>query len=159
MFYLFYLVIYELLSKEIRAISNETFDKALSFITIPIEFLFFIWLFALKSLKNIKLYFVYTTIYLLSFLPKLSLEKGMYYFNSFNYLIGGFILMYLILLELYQQIKSDEILISKQKKMFYITLGVGLFYIGNLPFFGLYYMILKEPTIWNYYYIFFMTTY
>jgi hypothetical protein len=155
-FYLFYIVIYELLGQKMCKLLNENFNILFSYLTIPIEFLFFIWLFALKSLKNQKLYFICTLVYLLSFIPDFSLQKGQYLFNSFNYLVGGFILLYLILLELHQQMKSDDILMFKQNKMFYITIGVALFYIGNLPFFGLYYLIMKEPEIWNYYYIYFM---
>jgi hypothetical protein len=154
--YLVYIVIIENFITKFCKFYNLDIVFFQTYLTIPIEFLFFIWLFALKSLKNKQLYFICTVVYLLSFIPELSLEKGKYFFNSFNYLIGGFILLYLVLLELNNQIKSDDILIFWKNKMFYITIGVAFFYIGNLPFFGLYYLILKEPEIWNIYYIYFM---
>ena len=154
--YLGYITMIELFRK---SLSNYiSIDIIWSFLAMPVEFLFFIWLFALKSLNNKKLFIICCAIYLLSFIQDLSLEKGKYYFSSFNYLIGGILLLFLVLLELLQQIKSDDILRFKQNKMFYITFGVGLFYVGNIPFFGLYYLILKEPQIWNYYYIFFAIT-
>lgn len=154
--YLLYVFLYEMLGKIILNYSKNGLDIIFSYITIPIEFLFFIWLFALKSLKNKTLFVICSFIYLLSFIPELSIDKGKNFFNSFNYIIGTFILLYLVFLELQKQMKSDDILYFKENKMFYITIGIILFYIGNLPFFGLYFLILKEPQIWNYYYIYFM---
>ncbi|MCZ8196147.1 MAG: hypothetical protein O9267_00905 [Flavobacterium sp.] len=156
--YLMYITILEVFGAQIFSHFKLNTQIYLSYITVPIEFLFFIWLFALKSLKSEKIYIICTLLYLLSFIPDFSVEKGKYFFNSFNYLIGGFILLYLILLELNKQIKSEDILLFKQDKMFYITIGVALFYVGNLPFFGLYFLIMKEPSIWNSYYIYFMVS-
>lgn len=133
---------------------NESF--LFSYITVPSEFLFFIWLFALKSQKNKKLYQICLLIYISSFFLKLSILKEKFIFDSFNYMVGALILLVLVSLEFLKQIKSDAILNFKENKMFYLNIGVVLFYIGNLPFFGLYYLILKEPQIWNSYYIYFM---
>ena len=156
--YLLYIVLLENFGETIFNLFKIDSQFIQSLFSIPIEFLFFIWLFAMKSLKNKKLYIISTVVYLLSFIPELSIEKGKFFFNSFNYLIGGFILLFLVLLELNNQIKSDDILRFKENKMFYITIGIALFYVGNLPFFGLYYLILKEPEIWNIYYIYFMVS-
>ncbi len=131
-------------------------DILFSYFTIPIEFLFFIWLYAFKSLKIKKLFIVSTMFYLLSFIPEFSLEKGKFFFDSFNYMVGALILLILVSLEFLKQIKNENILMFMQNKMFYINIGVILFYIGNMPFFGLYYLILKEPQIWNSYYIYFL---
>jgi hypothetical protein len=71
-------------------------------------------------------------------------------------MIGALIMLILVSLEFLKQIKNENILMFNQNKMFYINIGIILFYVGNLPFFGLYYPIMKEPKIWNLYYIYFM---
>lgn len=157
-YYLFYIVFYDVIIGRLALgfYLSSKLDAYFAFVQIPIEFLFFIWLFALKSLNNKKLFWVCISVYLLSLIPDSSLSKGDYYFSSFNYIIGALLLLVLVILEFNKQIKSETILQFKEDKMFYINIGVVLFYIGTLPFFGLYYPIMKVPEIWNNYYIYFM---
>jgi hypothetical protein len=154
--YLVYISFYELMSVFMFDYFHMAFPFYFAYGAIPIEFLFFIWLYAYKSLDNKKLFWICAVVYLLSFIPEQSLSKGKFYFSSFNYIVGSLILLALVCLEFNKQIKSDAILSFKSDKMFYINIGMVLFYIGNLPFFGLYYPIMKESMIWNNYYIYFM---
>jgi len=156
--YLAYISFYELGSGLIFSYFHFDFPFYYAYGAIPIEFLFFMWLYAYKSLENRKLFWICAAVYLLSFLFEESLSKGIFYFSSFNYIIGSLIILVLVCLEYYKQIKSDAILLFKSNKMFYINMGVVLFYLGTLPFFGLYYPMLKEPSIWNKYYIYFMAS-
>jgi hypothetical protein len=123
---------------------------------IPIQFIFFYWLYALKSLKSKGLFLSFIGIYILSFIPiELYFEKLRVVY-SFNYTIGTFLLMILVFLEFKKQIQNDDILEYKKNKMFYINIGTMMFYVGTLPFFGLYNLIIKEPFIWNIYYLYFL---
>lgn len=155
-FYLVYIAIYEVFGSYFLELIGLKQQNYFSYVAVPIEFVFLFWLYAYKSLQNRNLFTICIIIYVLSFIPDFSLAKGKYLFNSFNYIIGTLLMLYLIFLEFLKQVKSDEILLFSQNKMFYINSGVVLFYVGNLPFFGLYYLIMKEPSIWNAYYIYFI---
>ncbi len=123
---------------------------------LPIQFIFLYWLYALKSLKSKELFVIFSSIYVLSFIPiELYFEK-LKVIYSFNYIVATLLLMILVFLEFRKQIQNDDILEFKKNKMFYVNFGVMLFYVGTLPFFGLYNLILKDPAIWNYYYLYFL---
>jgi hypothetical protein len=126
------------------------------FFGIPIQFLFFYWVYALKSLKNKKLFWVCIALYCLSFLPYFTLftKKNIVY--SLSYTVGNILLMFMVFLEIFKQIKSEKILLFRVNFMFYINIGIMLFYIGTLPFFSFYGLILKNHTLWSNYYTFFM---
>ena len=129
-----------------------------AFIGIPIQYLFFYWLFAYKSLKNKNLFYFILVIYLATYIP-IELYYGQVNFvNSINLTIGTILLTFLIGLEFKKQIKNDNILKFKQNKMFYISVGVILFYIGTYPFFA-FHDILKTESyakIWNSYYLYYL---
>jgi len=129
-----------------------------NYLVIPLEFIFFYWLYAYKSLKNKKIFYAITALFVLSYIP-----HELYYVNSkhvfsFNYTFGSFLLMFLVVLEYYKQINSENILHFIENKMFYINLGVTLFYIGTLPFWTFYFQIFEYKKIWNMYLIYFRIT-
>jgi len=102
---------------------------------IPVQFIFLFWLYAFKSLKNKKLFLICTLIYGITiplYIEKISVIL------SVNYAVGTTIIMILVLLEFIKQIRNDEIVRFKENKMFYINIGVILFYIGTYPFFAFY---------------------
>lgn len=136
---------------------NEHVNRKLffGFIIIPIEFVFFYWLYAWQSFHNKKLFWIFSLVYLLSFLPHRYLENHGSMVYSFNYVVGAFLLALLLVLEYLKQIRSDSILEFKENKMFYINLGVSLLYLGTLPFFSFYAIILKNDIIYMNYYLFF----
>ena len=117
---------------------------------IPLEFVMMYWLYSYKSLQNKKLFWVSSLVYLVSlFAFKVTIV------NHFNYIIGTFLLSIMIILEYNKQMKSDDILKFKENMMFYINTGVGLFYIGTLPYFAFNSLLWKDQVIFfNYYYIF-----
>ena len=126
------------------------------FFGIPVQFLFFYWLYAAKSFKNNKLFWTCSIIYALSYLPYLIMFRKFSVVYSLSYTVGNVLLMVLVFLEIFKQIKSDKILLFKENLMFYINIGIMIFYIGTLPFFSFYGLILKDQQLWNTYYIFFM---
>jgi hypothetical protein len=126
------------------------------FFGIPIQFLFFYWLYANKSLNDKKLFWICVIIYLASFLPYFTLFAKSNIVYSLSYTVGNIMLMLLVFLEILKQIKSDKILLFRENFMFYINIGIMIFYIGTLPFFSFYGLILKNDNLWSNYYLFFM---
>lgn len=157
-FYLVYIFVYEIISFHLSTNLEVSIRKYLALVQIPIEFIFFYWLYALQSLKSKKLFWAVSIIYLFSLVIEYNLTSKLFTFKSLNSTIGTLLLLILVFLEFIKQIKSDSIVNFKQDKMFYINTGVILFYIGNMPFFGWYLSILNFPDIWNKYYIYFLVS-
>ena len=154
--YLLLIVIFEFAGK-------KNFDKYwisradfYNYLVIPFEFIFLYWLYAWKSLKNRMLFYVLTILYLLSFIPSEMYFVEMKLISSFNYTFGCLLLGYLVTKEFIKQINSPNILYFMQNKMFFINIGITLFYIGSLPFWTFYPFLLDFEVIWNLYYIYFL---
>ena len=156
-FYLIYIFISEIISNVLFYEFKVRIGEFLSLIQIPLEFLFFFWLIGYRSLGRKKLFWIVSALYLMSFgIENFVVNGSNYSFLSLSQTFATLLLLVLVGFEFLKQIKSDDILSFASNKMFYINLGVILFYIGNMPFFGLYNLILDYPAIWNGYYIYFM---
>jgi len=103
---------------------------------IPVQFLFLFWLYAQKSLQMPRFYILSTFIYIISFVPHFFYAERYSLINSMSYSIGCALLLVMSFFEFIQQIKSDQIIYFYYNKMFYINLGVILFYVGTMPFFA-----------------------
>lgn len=123
---------------------------------IPVQFLFFYWLYAIKSLRSFRLFLGAMVIYFLSFIPYFTLFAKESIVYSLSYTVGNVLLMIMVFLEIFKQIKSEKILLFRSNFMFYINIGIMVFYIGTLPFFSFYGLILKDKELWTNYYTFFM---
>jgi hypothetical protein len=154
--YLFIVCLFDVLIVNIKPFFRIKKQIFHAYLVIPLQFVFFYWLYAYKSLNRKKLFFVFLSIYLLSFIPVELYFAKLKVVYSFNMTVGTFLLMILVFLEFKKQIQNDDILQFWTNKMFYINMGVMLFYVGTLPFFGLYNLIVKEPSIWNAYYLYFL---
>lgn len=135
-----------------------SFPKNLFFnyLIIPSEFIFFYWLYGYQSLQNKKLFLGFSVIFLLAYIPnELYFVKNKHIF-SFNYTFGSLLLTLLVIMEYYKQINSENILNFAKNKMFYINLGVTLFYIGTLPFWTFYLQLLSDyREVWDMYLVYF----
>lgn len=118
--------------------------KYYNYFVIPLEFLFFYWLYAAKSFNNKKLFWILSLLYLISFIPSELYFKESKIIYSFNYTFGCLLLMILVIMEYYKQVNSEDIINFHKNKMFYINLGVTLFYIGTLPFFTFYALLYHD---------------
>jgi hypothetical protein len=156
-FYLVFIFLAELTSKALLSDAQHFNKYYYDFFVIPIEFIFLYWLYSYKSLGNRKLFWISCILYLLSLLPYFVFE-GQNIINSFNYIVGAFLLSIMIILEYNKQMKTDDILRFKENIMFYINTGVGFFYVGTLPFFSFSSLLWKNKVIWHNYYILFMIT-
>jgi hypothetical protein len=155
-FYLIYILMFEISSAIALYYFKIKIGNFISLFQIPIEYIFFYWLYAYISLNKKMLFWFLSIIYLFSLFLEYTLTINNFSGLSLNKTFGTLLLLALVVLEFIKQIKSDSILNFKENKMFYINIGVVLFYVGNMPFFGLYFLILKEPQIWNSYYVYFL---
>lgn len=156
-FYLIFIAISELICTYVLCDFPKFRTYYYDFFVIPLEFITLYWLYSFKSLGRKKIFWTCCVVYILSLFPYFVFE-GSTVINSFNYIIGAFLLAIMIILEFDKQMKTDDILKFKENMMFYINIGVGLFYLGTLPFFTFNGLIWKDQVIWSNYYIFFMVT-
>jgi len=129
-----------------------------AFFGVPLQYGFFYWLYALKSLRRKRLFFFMLFIFFgtltISFLFK-GIDEGFSLASN----IGTLMLMVLIVLEFIKQIKSDKILKFTENRMFYINTALILFYIGNYPFHILGPELYENyQELWRVYYIYFLAT-
>lgn len=157
-FFIFYLVFIFLGEAYGRWGKFPYFSKSYyyNYFLMPIQFIFFYWLYAAKSLGKPKLFFVLSVLYLLSFIPNELYFSGSKIVFAFNYTFGCLILMLLVVMEYYKQINSQDILNFSKNRMFYINLGVTLSYIGTLPFMALFSVLINYMEIWNIYFSYFL---
>jgi len=126
-----------------------------NYFVIPVEFIFFYWIYAAKSFGKPKLFYVISALYLISLIfgDIFSTKKII---MSFSYTFGCLILMGLVIMEYYKQINSSNILNFSRNPMFYINLGVTLFYIGTLPFWTFFAYIIVYREIYHIYFSYFL---
>ena len=154
--YLMFIFCQELYWRNFDTLLSLTKTNYYNYIGIPVQYLFFYWLFALKSLKKRLLFVIFTLIYLISLPLKLYFNEGDKLLYSFNMNLGTAILVILIIMEFMKQIKNDNIINFKSNRMFYINAGVFIFYIGSYPLQIFYDVLLTEYyKIWYGYFWFF----
>ena len=156
LYYLVFIFTVELMSGLSIILTDEMRRYYYGFLIIPIEFVFFYWLYAYKSLQYKKLFWLLCFVYLISFIPHYYLEREKTVVYSFNYVVGAFLLGILVFLEYLKQIRSDSIINFKHNRMFYINLGVSLLYVGTLPLFSFFAILAKDREIFVNYNIYFL---
>lgn len=118
-------------------------------IVVPIEILFINWFFY-KTLigSKKKIIIAGAAVYLTALiLEKTLVDAAGYYFQSLSYTVGNlFILVYLILFFI-EFANSEKILAFKKQTIFWIALGMLIFYLGTFPFFGLYNELMKNMDV------------
>lgn len=124
---------------------------------VPLEFLFFFWLLSKygDGQAQKKWSLAATVIYVLCFLiDKVWLQHTQFAFSSFSYCIGNVLLLVLIIRFFLTFSTSNDILRYKENGMFWVCLGLMVFYIGSLPFYGLWNTLRNSyPTLFNNYWI------
>jgi len=157
-FYLFFISLQECFWKYTSSVFEIRKQNYYAFFGIPIQYLFFYWLYALKSLKNRRLFLICSLLYLVTFIPSELYGQEIRTIYPVNLTIGSIILIVLIVLEFLKQVKNDDILRFKENKMFYINIGTGLFYVGTYPFSAFFNELLKPEHVWlwNGYYLYFL---
>lgn len=126
---------------------------------IPIQYLFLYWLYAMKSLKMKYLFILLSAVFLGILILALFLIKELREIYSLISNIGTLLLVFLFILESIKQIQTDDILKFKENKMFYINLGLILFYLGSYPY-QIFITELYENhyNLWELYYLYFLVS-
>ena len=142
----FYLVVLSILNIARRYwMKIEVVNKMLSTYIVPLEFIFFFCIFYENSPKK-AFFIIGGTIYLIAFLIENiwvdSVKSN--YFMSFSYSIGNIILLIFILEYFYRLMYSDRILNFKRERMFWVSSGLLVFFLGTFPYFGLYNLLLTK---------------
>lgn len=155
--YLVYISLQELYFFKNNSLLGLEKQTYYTYFGIPLEYLFLFWLYAIQSLKKKGLFWLFSILVLATLIPVVytNFSKVIY---SLKFTLGSFFLIILVLLEFNKQIAEDNILEFKKNKMFYINLGVLLFYVGCVPFMAFYSFFLKEPSLWNTYYLYYVSS-
>lgn len=155
--YLFFIFLFEAISYFFLDHFGNFRKYYYGFIVIPFQFVFWYWLYAKKLFLQPRLFYVFTVVYLLSFIPYLLAIEQTRVINSLSYTIGVLLFFVLIVIEFFNQIKSEKILQFRENIRFYINLGVVLFYVGTLPFFAFDAFSFEHTQyLWTNYYTFFL---
>jgi len=154
--YLLFVVFQEIIWLERRSFLGLLYRDYYAYIGIPVQFLFFYWLYAVKSHRNRKVFWIFSFIYLSNLPLRLFIEENDQVY-SINVAVGTILLFILVILEFLKQIKNENILQFWNNKMFYINIGVILFYVGTLPFMVFFdYLRKNHLVILEGYYVYFL---
>ena len=125
---------------------------------IPMEFLFFLWLYGryYAGKKAAYLIFAAMGLYLVVFLVNVIFLPGTtIWFFPISYLLGVVLLLLLSVIFFLQLISSDAILGYRKEMIFWVSLGLLVFYLVSSPYFGLKQLLYDKyrGIFWIYYYI------
>lgn len=157
-FYLGLICVNESLGLYLISIKRQSLNYNLFlFWGIPLQFLFFFWLFGRQAeQKQDKILpLISTLIYIIAWSIEILFLKGVkMWFFSFSYTLGNLLLVILLINYLLKFINSDKILNYKNNMMFWVAIGIAIFYLGTLPFFALrntlYYQFRDVFYVYNY---------
>ncbi len=110
------------------------------FFGLPFEFLYLFWLFHqyFRGRQAVWWTSIIIGTYLTAILIDLAYVGGVtLFFDSLSYTIGNILLLILLLRFFIKFSNSNEILTYKSSMMFWVCLGLIVFYLGSLPFYGL----------------------
>jgi hypothetical protein len=164
--YLALIAVSELIGISLTYIFQEySLNKSLyNYFVIPLEFLFFCWLYYQHFKNSNQKYWPMTgaILYFTSWLINIILLPTLRFWSvPFSYLIGVIVLLVLVIAFFSAFMSSNEILGYRSDLLFWISLGLLIFYVVSSPFYGLRLALYKEhPNLfWLYYYIQFGANY
>ena len=140
--YLAVIVVIEVLGKLLRLYFGPASWNTHLYIYfgIPIQFLFFFWLFSKQAdaKKKRVMFIIPALVYIGAWvIERIFLAETRLWFTSFSYTIGNLLLVVLLINYLLKFINSDDILNYKQNMMFWVSVGLAVFYLGTFPFYAL----------------------
>jgi hypothetical protein len=134
-----------------RATINQAY---FNYFEIPVEFLFFFWLFykAFQHLKSRIVPIVCAVLYIGCWLFDVTyFNRGAFFFYS-SYTIGILLMLVVVLMFFIRLGTSDDILTFRQNMLFWISVGMLFYYLGSLPFYALRnVMSYKFQSLYNHY--------
>ncbi|MBL7728649.1 MAG: hypothetical protein JNM68_13220 [Dinghuibacter sp.] len=137
--YLVLIFLTELTGEFIYRVYDRNVDVYIKW-AIPLQFFFFCWLFfRYASRRSDKWVSVACALaYAAAFVTETFLLKNpKFVFTSLSYMTGNIILLLQIILFFARFTASNDILHYRQSQMFWVCIGLLVFYLATLPFFGL----------------------
>lgn len=131
---------------------TEAYDlkrNLFNYLFIPAEYLFFYWLYfkSAAGTAGKQLVLLFAVIYGAAFIAdQLYFSSRKYYFVSFSYCVGNFLLVMTIIAYFIQFARGREIIFFRSSLMFWVSLGLLVFYLGTLPYFGLLSLLYNKYT-------------
>lgn len=122
---------------------------------LPLQVCYYLWIINKNLITSNKFYYLSFVIVILSILAEALMSRDLKgsYFYSLSFTIGNLVLLANILRYFYQLSTSDKILTFYREKMFWVSLGLLVFWLGALPFYGLFnYIYVNYPGVFTYYY-------
>lgn len=117
------------------------------YIVVPMEILFFHYMFykEFSNTKAAKLPLAGSFVYILAVIIDSVLLKDKYHwFLSYSYALGVVLLVIYITIFLFRLAGGKAVLGFKSNFVFWVCVGLLLFYLGSLPFYGLYNTFYKK---------------
>ncbi len=117
-----------------------------NYIVIPLEFLFSIWfLYSFMPGKKLKkICIIFSVLSIVSRIIELTfLKDESLFFSSFSYVISSLFLLIIILLFLWQFIKSDKLLQYDSHIDFWVAIAFLIYYLGSFPLWAFYNYLYK----------------
>jgi hypothetical protein len=140
-FYLVAIVIAEILGSHFHQTAQHDIKLGMyNYVVIPLEILFFSWIFY-KEFQTSRLRLIpliAAALYAVCWLADMFLisRNPLWWVQSFSYTVGIILMLLLVLTYLYVLATGDGILFMKQNMMFWVCMGLFVFYFCSLPFFG-----------------------
>lgn len=123
---------------------------------IPFQVLYYFWIINRNSITNKnRLYYIGSAVFIISVIIECFTLVNLtgYFFNSFSYMVANILMLAHIMRYFYQLSKSDRILFFYKERMFWVSLGLLVFWLGSLPFFGIFnYLFINYQAIGKFYF-------
>lgn len=122
---------------------------------IPFQVIYYFWIINKNILTQRRFFFIGTLLFGISVIIEcfalVDLEG--YFFNSFSYMVANILMLAHIMRYFYQLSKNDRILFFYKERMFWVSLGLLIFWLGALPLFGIFnYLVINYPKVFTIYY-------
>ncbi len=161
--YLWLIVLAEITGQYLHFLKMPLVNRNMyHYLVIPGEFFFFFWL--LSRQREIpgtrKTAIAGAILYLLlwildTYVLSADAYRSSYWFSSLSYSGGNLVLLVLILMFFVHFSNSPQILYFRNNAVFWVSVGLLIFYLGSFPYFGMRNLMYRSyrETFWVYSYI------
>lgn len=113
---------------------------------LPMEFLFYCWFYYHCFESRLKALPVFcSAAYIIAWaIEQLFINERNAYFNSFSYCVGNLVIVIMVITYLVNMALSEAVLGYKTNPVFWISIGLMLFYLGTFPYYGLFNLLVKN---------------
>jgi hypothetical protein len=145
--YLLFIVFIELLAKLLTYLGYISIKVAIyKYLSIPTEILFFLIMFGFEFRKSryYKVSILSIIIYIISTVTEMLFSVQQRWFLTISYTIGILLLVINILIFLFGLMTNSDKIKLKKSFVFWVSVGLLLFYLGSVPFEGIYEIVYRE---------------